>query len=71
MKAILFAALMFATASASGTAQRTPEDSCIRFNCTAETGVIAGRNGESQWKERPFASSPGIASASREAAGEN
>ena len=51
MKAILFAALMLATASASGTAQRTPEDSCIRFNCTAETGVIAGemanRNGKS------------------------
>jgi hypothetical protein len=52
MKAIiLFAAFMFATASASGTAQRTPEDSCTRFNCTAETGVIAGemvnRNGKS------------------------
>jgi hypothetical protein len=41
---------MFAAASASGTAQRTPEDSCTRFNCTAETGVIAGemvnRNGK-------------------------
>jgi hypothetical protein len=52
MKAIiLFAAFMFATASASGTAQRTLEDSCTRFNCTAETGVIAGemvnRNGKS------------------------
>jgi hypothetical protein len=51
MKAILFAALMLATASASGTAQRTPEDSCIPFNCTVQTGVIAGemvnRNGKS------------------------
>ena len=50
MKAILFAALMFATASASGTAQRTSEDSCTRFDCTAETAVTAGemvnRNGK-------------------------
>jgi len=51
MKAILFAALVFATASASGTAQRMPEGSCIRLNCPAETGVTAGeivnRNGKS------------------------
>ena len=50
MKAILFAALMFATASASGTAQRTSEDFCTRFTCTAETAVTAGemvnRNGK-------------------------
>src|SRR5262245_42891517 len=50
MKLILFAVLMFATASASGTAQRASEDSCTRFNCTAETGVTAAemvnRNGK-------------------------
>jgi hypothetical protein len=50
MKAILFAVLIFATASASGSAQRASEDSCTRFNCTAETGVTAGeivnRNGK-------------------------
>jgi hypothetical protein len=50
MKAIVFAVLVFATASASGTAQRTSEDSCTRFNCTADTGVTAGemvnRNGK-------------------------
>jgi hypothetical protein len=50
VKAILFAVLIFATASASGTAQRTSEDSCTHFNCTAETGVTAGemvnRNGK-------------------------
>jgi len=42
MKAILFAALMFATASATGAAQRMSEESCTRFNCTAQTGVISG-----------------------------
>jgi len=50
MKAILFAALMLATASASGTAQRTSEAPCTRFNCAVETGVAAGemvnRNGK-------------------------
>ena len=50
MKAIVFAVLVFATASASGTAQRPSEDSCTRFNCTADTGVTAGemvnRNGK-------------------------
>jgi hypothetical protein len=42
MKAILFAVLVFASASAGGTAQRTAEGSCTRFNCTADTGVAAG-----------------------------
>ena len=50
MKAILFAVLIFATAQASGTAQRMPEDSCARFDCTADTGVTVGemvnRNGK-------------------------
>jgi hypothetical protein len=50
MKAIVFAVLVFATASASGTAQRPSEDSCTRFNCTADTVVTAGemvnRNGK-------------------------
>ena len=39
MKAILFAVLIFATAPASGSAQRMLEDSCTRFDCTADTGV--------------------------------
>jgi hypothetical protein len=42
MKAILFAVLIFATASAAGTAQRAPGDSCNRSNCTEETGMTAG-----------------------------
>jgi hypothetical protein len=42
MKSIVFAVLVFATASAGGTAQRTSEDSCTRFNCRADTGVTAG-----------------------------
>ena len=50
MKAILFAVLIFATAQASGTAQRISENSCARFDCTAETGVAVGemvnRNGK-------------------------
>jgi hypothetical protein len=50
MQSIVFAILVFATASAGGTAQRTSEDSCTRFNCSAETGVTAGemvnRNGK-------------------------
>jgi hypothetical protein len=50
MKAIVFAVLVFATASASGSAQRTSEDSCTRFDCTADTGVTTGemvnRNGK-------------------------
>ena len=50
MKSIVFAVLVFATASAGGIAQRTSEDSCTRFNCSAETGVTAGemvnRNGK-------------------------
>ena len=50
MKAILFAALMFATASATDAAQRMSEESCTHFNCTAQTGVTAGemvnRNGK-------------------------
>ena len=50
MKAILFAVLIFATASASGTAQRTSEGTCTPFNCTADTGLTAGemvsRNGK-------------------------
>jgi hypothetical protein len=35
MKSILFAVLIFASASANGIAQRTSEGSCARFNCTA------------------------------------
>jgi len=50
MKAILLAALLFATAPASGTVQRMSEDSCTRFDCTADTGVTVGemvnRNGK-------------------------
>ena len=50
MKAILFAALIFVTAQASGTAQRMSEDSCTRFDCTADTGMTVGetvnRNGK-------------------------
>jgi hypothetical protein len=42
MKSIVFAVLVLATASAGGTAQRTSEDSCTRFNCRADTGVTAG-----------------------------
>jgi hypothetical protein len=42
VKAILFAVLVFASASAGGTAQRTSEGSCTRFDCTADTGVTAG-----------------------------
>jgi hypothetical protein len=52
MKAILFAVLIFGTASASGITQRSSEESCGQFNCMiAETGVAAGemvnRNGKS------------------------
>ena len=47
MKSILFAVLIFASASANGIAQ---EGSCARFNCTADTGATAGetvnRNGK-------------------------
>jgi len=50
MKAILLAALLFATAPASGTVQRMSEDSCTRFDCTADTGMTVGetvnRNGK-------------------------
>jgi hypothetical protein len=50
MKSIVLAVLVFATASAGGTAQRTSQDSCTRFNCSAETRVTAGemvnRNGK-------------------------
>jgi len=50
MKAILFAVLIFAIAPASGTAQRMSEDSCTRFDCTADTGMTVGetvnRNGK-------------------------
>jgi hypothetical protein len=50
MKAVLFAVLIFAVASTSGTAQRTSDYSCTRSNCTADTGVTAGemvnRNGK-------------------------
>jgi hypothetical protein len=50
MKSILFAVLIFASASANGIAQRTSEGSCARFNCTADTGATAGetvnRNGK-------------------------
>ena len=50
MKAVLFAVLIFATASTSGTPQRTSEHSCTRFNCATDTGVTAGemvnRNGK-------------------------
>jgi hypothetical protein len=50
MKAALFAVFIIATASASGTVQRTSGASCTRFNCTADTGVTAGemvnRNGK-------------------------
>jgi hypothetical protein len=50
MKAILLAVLIFTTASAGGTAQRMPGDSCSRFDCTADTGVTVGemvnRNGK-------------------------
>ena len=42
MKGILFAVLIFASASANGIAQRTSEGSCTRFNCTADTKVTAG-----------------------------
>ena len=42
MKAILLAALLFATAPASGTVQRMSEDSCTRFDCTADTGMTVG-----------------------------
>jgi hypothetical protein len=50
MKTILFAVLVFASASANGIAQRTSESSCARLNCTADTRVTAGeminRNGK-------------------------
>lgn len=50
MKAVLFAVLIFAAASTSGTAPRTSEHSCTRFNCTPDTGVTSGemvnRNGK-------------------------
>jgi hypothetical protein len=50
MKGILFAVVIFASASANGIAQRTSESSCARFNCTADTRVTAGeminRNGK-------------------------
>jgi hypothetical protein len=42
MKAILLAVLIFATAPASGTVQRMSEDSCTRFDCTADTGMTVG-----------------------------
>jgi hypothetical protein len=50
MKGILFAVLILAAASATGTAQRTSENSCAGFACTTETGVTAeqmvNRNGK-------------------------
>ena len=48
MKAILFAVLLFATAPASGTAQRMSEDACTRFDCTAHIGIreMVNRNGK-------------------------
>ncbi|HEY7244279.1 MAG TPA: hypothetical protein VH678_10395 [Xanthobacteraceae bacterium] len=42
MKAVLFAALIFAAASTSGIAQRMSEHSCTPFNCTADSGATAG-----------------------------
>jgi hypothetical protein len=41
MKGVLFAVLIFASASANGIAQRASEGSCTRFNCTADTRVTA------------------------------
>jgi len=49
MKAILFAALIFATASANGTANRMSGSSCTRFKCTADNvtfGEMVNRNGK-------------------------
>ena len=50
MKAVLFTVLVFATVSTSGTAQRTWEHSCNRFDCAADTWATAGemvdRNGK-------------------------
>ena len=50
MKAVLFAVLIFVTASTTDTAQRTSKHSYTRSNCTADTGVTAGemvnRNGK-------------------------